>query len=75
MNNCEDLYREYREIEAITHIEAQALKRGQSYVAQYIKPDDLIKRKSLAKELVLNCELYFKNKPDEWFDLKEEILN
>ena len=70
---CENLYREYKKLEVATHIEAQILKRGQPYKIQHINPQDLMRRKILAKELVEHCKDYFEDKPGEWYDIKMDI--
>lgn len=72
---CETLYEEYKKLEATTRLEAQILKPGQPYKVQYIKPEDLMRRKSLAKELVGKYKDYFKDKPGEWFDLESDVRN
>lgn len=68
----EELYEEYKKLSVTTHIEAQILKPGQSYKVHYIKPDDLMRHKALAKELVENYKDYFADKPVEWFDLERD---
>ena len=68
---CKALFEEYQDLKAKTcSVVGQDLKRGQSYKLPHINPQDLIKKKSLAKELVKRCKSYFKNKPDEWHNLE-----
>jgi len=40
----------------------------------YIKLDELMRRKALAKELVKKYKKYFEGKPSEWFDLESDTL-
>lgn len=65
----EELYSEYRKLVTSTHIEAQILKPGQPYKVSYIKPEELMRRKEVAKELVNNYKDFFQDKSAEWFDL------
>jgi hypothetical protein len=69
----EDLYEEYKRLKIATHLEAQIGRRSQLYKIHYINPDDLMRRKDLAKELVKNYKEYFEGKPAEWFDLKLDV--
>lgn len=72
-NHCQKLFEEYKKLEASTHIEAQILKRGEPYKVNYIKPEELMRRKEVAQELVNSCKDFFKDKPAEWFDLQRDI--
>jgi hypothetical protein len=65
----EEIYEEYKRLVVSTHIEAQILRPDQSYKVNYIKPEELTRRKELAKELVKDYEDFFDGKPAEWFDL------
>lgn len=67
-----ELYEEYQKLKITTHIEVQILKPGQSYNARYIKLDDLMHRKELAREIVSHYKDYFEVKPTEWFDLERD---
>lgn len=69
----ESLYEEYKKLVVSTHIEAQILKPGQSYKVNYIKPNELMRRKELAKELVENYKIFFEGRPAEWFDLERDL--
>ena len=72
-NNCQELFEEYKKLEASTHIEAQILGRGELYKVNYIKPEELTRRKEVAKELASVCKDLFKDKPAEWFDIQRDI--
>ncbi len=65
----EEVYSEYKKLLVSTHIEAQILKPGQPYKVNYIKPEELMRRKELANELVNDYKDFFEDKPAEWFDL------
>lgn len=65
----EELYSEYKRLVVSTHIEAQILKPGQPYKVNYIKPEELMRRKEIANDLVSNYKDFFQDKPAEWFDL------
>ena len=65
----EELYSEYRKLVVLTHIEAQILKHGQPYRVNYIKPEDLMRRKEIVSDLGNNYKDFFQDKPAEWFDL------
>jgi hypothetical protein len=67
--NFHDLYEEYKKLKLATHLEAQVLKPGQPYKVYPINPRDLLRRKDVAEELIANYKEYFKDKPDEWWDL------
>ena len=65
----EELYTEYKNLAVSTHIEAQIHRPGQSYKAYPLSPNELLRRKDIAKKLTENYKDFFKDKPDEWFDL------
>ncbi|MHB1330928.1 MAG: hypothetical protein ACYCY6_03100 [Minisyncoccota bacterium] len=69
----EELLREYERLKVSTHIEAQILRPGQPYKVNYIKPEELVRRKELAIELASNYKDYFENKPAEWFELQQDV--
>jgi len=66
------LHQEYKELVVKTHIEAQILRPGQPYCVNYISPDDLVKRKLLAKKLAIHGAEYFKDFPEDWFDIQRD---
>lgn len=68
----EKLHEEYKKLVVSTHIEAQILRPGQPYKVNYIKPEELTRRKELAKELVGKYKDFFEGKPAEWFDLQRD---
>lgn len=70
----EDLYAEYKKLKASTRIEAQIGKPGQPYKVHRIIPDELKRRKDIAKELVNNYKEYFKGKRGEWFELEQDTM-
>jgi hypothetical protein len=70
----EDLYTEYKKLKTSTHIEAQIGSSGQPYKVHRIIPDELKRRKDLAKELVKNYKEYFKEKQGEWFELEQDTI-
>ena len=73
-NKCEELFNEYKKIEAVTHIEAQIIKRGEPYNVKTnrINPEDFVRLKEVAKELAENCEGYFKDKFAEWIEVQRD---
>lgn len=71
-NKFDELYEEYKQLVVSTHIEAQILRPGQPYKVNYIKPEELTRRRLLAEELVENYEVYFRDKPAEWFALQQD---
>ena len=68
------LYEEYKKLMISTHIQTQIVRPGQPYNVNYIKLDELMRRKALAKELVKKYKKYFEGKPSEWFDLESDTL-
>ena len=69
---CKALFEEYQDLEAKTIPVVQNInvRTGEVIKPQYINPQDLIRRKILAKELVKQCKGYFNDKFDEWHDLE-----
>ena len=70
----EKLYEEYKKLKVATHIEAQILKPGQPYKLQSINPDDFMRRKKLAKELVKNYKDHFKGMRGELYDIELDAM-
>lgn len=69
---CMALLEEYQSLEATTHLVIENYKPGQKIHGQQINTQDLLRRKVLAKELVGKCENYFKNQPDQWYELEQD---
>jgi len=69
---CEALFDEYKKLEATTHMEAQTIKPGQPYKVYHINPQDLMRRKAVAKELINQGRDCFKGTPAEWFEVRKE---
>ena len=69
---CKALFEEYHDLEAKTSPVVQNIniRTGEVIKPQYINPQDLIRRKILAKELVQQCKDYFNDKFDEWHNLE-----
>ncbi len=69
---CEALFDEYKKLEVATHAEAQDVKRGQPYNFYQINPQDLMRKKIIAKELLKQGRERFKGTPAEWFEIRKE---
>ncbi len=73
--DCEALLKEYKELAAKTHIEAQILRPGQPYKVNIIVPEDLMRLKVVAKELVKNCKGHCNADISEWYDIEVDARN
>lgn len=72
---CEALLDEYRKLEVATHIEAQIIKPGQPYKTYQIDPQDLIRKRVVAKELLKQGREYFRGTPSEWFEIRKDATH
>lgn len=64
------LYFEYANLLPRTTIIAQVVRPGGPYVAQYLNPDELIRRKDLAKILFSKYKSYLDLDAGEWYDIE-----
>lgn len=67
---CENLYKEYKELLPKTKFHAERLVPGKKLTPKYIKPEDLMKRHEIQKELAKKCKSYLDLKPHEWFEIE-----
>lgn len=70
---CEALFDEYKKLKVTTHAEAQDVKRTQPYEFYQINPQDLMRMKNIAKELLKQGREYFKGTLAEWFEMRKEV--
>lgn len=69
---CEALFDEYKKLKAATHMEAQIIKPGRPYKVYQINPQDLMRKKIIAKELLSQDRENFRGTPAEWFEIRKE---
>src|SRR3989338_8060129 len=67
---CKALFDEYQYLEAKTAIIVRDYDPNVPIEAKYIDPQDLMRRKILAKELAMSCKEYFEDMPAEWHDIQ-----
>lgn len=70
---AEKLYFEYKDLKSRTTLVAQIVKRGEPYRVQYIKPDELMRRKELAIILFDKYGSYLDIDPGEWYDIESDV--
>lgn len=67
---CKALFDEYQYLEAKTAIIVRDYDPNVPIEAKRIDPQDLMRRKILAKELATSCKEYFEDMPAEWHDIQ-----
>lgn len=69
---CKALYKEYQVLDAKTHIIAQDYHPGKKIEGKQVDYQDLMRKTVVAKEIVECCEEFFKDKPGEWHEIKND---
>jgi hypothetical protein len=69
---AEKLYFEYVGLKERTTLVAKTMKPGGTYTAQYINPQELMRRGELAKILFLKYKSYLDISPEEWYNIEFE---
>jgi|SRR3989338_10430212 len=67
-----DDYYEYEALRGRTKLVAHDMRPGVKIEAQYINPDELMKRHELAKKIVDSYKHLLDLKPGEWFDIEQD---
>jgi len=70
---CEALFDEYKKLEDATRMEAQIIKPGRPYKVYQINPQDLMRKKAVAKELINQGRDSFMGTPAEWFEIRKDV--
>jgi len=69
-NNCQELYDEYLALKESCKMPMSVIN-GQAL--EISGPKDFEKRKELAHKLYNECKDFFKDKPNELFDLEQDV--
>ena len=69
---CEELYREYKELEEKTKLRSRPHQPGKSIAPQTITTEEILRKEGLRKTLVEQCHDFLEEKlnPDELFEIE-----